>query len=177
MSRKITVILILVVIVAMSASLFAGDTKPTVENEKTRITTYYMYPGENKLVVNEPNEKSAGKEMVKILFNDKDYTRFAEKLLASQPLCFASCRLLVFGKEKMVLKNKQWQCDEGILFIPGEKEISIINASRISLDEDTKILDIKSGKVSRISIDTNLEVENEQQEMVMDYHKDFQAVN
>ncbi|MCX6584805.1 MAG: hypothetical protein NT166_31920 [Candidatus Aminicenantes bacterium] len=171
MNKKFEVIFILLVIVIMGSFLFAGVTNPTLENEKTRITTYYMYPGQNKLVVDEPTEKSAGKQMVKIFFNDKDYTRFAEKLLASQPLCFASCRVLVFGKKKMVLKNKQWQCKKGILFIPGEKEILVIDASRISLDEDEKILNIRSGKVKHIALDTNLEVEKEQQKIIMDLSK------
>lgn len=177
MYRKFEVTLILLVMVTMDASLLAGITNPTVENEKTKITTYYMYPVENRLVVDEPKEKSTGKEMVKIFFNDIDYTRFAEKLLASQPLCFASSRVLVFGNERMVHENKKWQCGAGILFIPGEKEILVIDASRISLDEDEKILNIRSGKVKHISIDTNLVEGSEQQEMVTDYVKDFQAVN
>jgi len=177
MTRKYTAILILLIIGIIGVLLFTGVITPTADRKKTKISTYYMYPGENKLVINETTEKSTGKEMVKIFFNDKDYTRFAEKLLVSQPLCFASCRFLVFGKERMVHKNKQWQCDAGLLFIPGEKEILIIDASRISLDEDEKILNIRSGKVKHISIDSNLEVEKEQQEMVTDYLKDFQAVN
>ncbi len=177
MTRKFTVILILVVIGIIGVLLFTGVIKPTADRKKTKMITYYMYPGQNKLVVDEPTEKSAGEKIVKIFFNDKDYTRFAEKLLASQPLCFASCRVLVFGKERMVHKNKQWQCDAGTLFIPGEKEILIIDASRISLDEDEKILDIRSGKVKHISIDTNLEVEKEKQEMITDYVKDFQNFN
>lgn len=171
MNKKLEIILISLVLVTMGALLFAGVENPTSDKKKTKITTYYMYPGENKLVVDESTEKSTGKEIVKIFFNNKDYTRFAEKLLASQPLCYASCRVLVFGKKRMVLKNEQWQCKKGILFIPGEKEILIIDASRISLDEDTKILNIRSGKVKHISIDTNLEVEKEQQKMVMDLSK------
>lgn len=102
MNRKFTVILILLVIGIIGVLLVTGVINPTVKWEKTKISTYYMYPGENKLVIKESSEKSRGKEMVKIFFNDKDYTRFAEKLLASQPLCFASCRLL--GS----LEGKKW---------------------------------------------------------------------
>lgn len=171
MSIKIKFTLILLIFLLFMAMLLSEAISPSADKEKTKITAYYMYPGENKLVIKESPEKSTGKEKVKIFFNDKDYTRFAEKLLASQPLCFASNNILIFGKNRVTLENKQWQCDAGILFIPGEKEISIIDAFRISFDEDAKILSIKTGKVKHITIETNLEVENQQQEMIIDFSK------
>jgi hypothetical protein len=171
MNIKIKFTLILLIFLLFMAMLLSEAVSPSGDKEKTKITAYYMYPGENKLVIKESPEKSTGKENVKIYFNDKDYTRFVEKLTASQPLCFASSHLLIFGKNRVTLKNKQWQCDAGILFIPGEKEISIIDASGISFDEDEHILSIKTGKVKHITIETNLEAANEQQEMIIDFSK------
>lgn len=155
----------------MEALLFSEVTNIKMDKEENKIITYYMYPEKNKLVVDELTEESKGEKIVKIFFNNKDYTQFAKKLLDSEPLNFVSSRILVFGKKRMILKNKKWQCKKGILFIPSEKEILIIDASRISLDEGNKILSIRSGKLKHISIDTNLEVEKEQQKMVMDLSK------
>jgi len=171
MNKKIIVISILIVFGILVVLLLTGVINTTANKEKTNASIYKMYPGQNRLVVHDSTGESTGKENVKIFFNNKDYTRFAEKLLASQPICFASSHLLIFGKNTVTLKNKQWQCDAGILFIPGEKEISIIDASRISFDEDEHILSIKTGKVKHITIETNLEVENQQQEMIIDLSK------
>jgi len=170
MNIKIEVILILFVFGILGTILLAGVLKPTDDKKKTSMTIY-MDSEKNRLVVNEPSGEFAAKEIEKIFFNKKDYTRFAEKLMSSQPLCFASSRILIFGKAKIVLKNEQWQCDAGTLFIPGEKEILIIDASGISLDEDLQMLNIKNAKVKQISLDKNLEVEKEQQGIIMDLSK------
>jgi hypothetical protein len=156
MNIKVKFTLILLIFLLFIAMLLSEAITPLKEIGKSKITTYYMYPGENRLIVDEEKEESSVKEVIKIFFNNKDYTRFAEKLLATHPLCFASCRILVFGKEKMVLKNKQWRCDAGNLFIPGEKEVLVIEAIGISFDEDTKILNIRTGNIKHISIVTNL---------------------
>ncbi|MCX6584314.1 MAG: hypothetical protein NT166_29415 [Candidatus Aminicenantes bacterium] len=171
MNKKIGVISILIVFGILVVLLLTGVITPPANKEKANLTIYKMYPGQNRLVVDDSTGKSTGKENVKIYFNDKDYTGFVEKLTTSQPLCFASSHLLIFGKNRVTLKNKQWQCDAGILFLPGEKEISIIDASGISFDEDAQILSIKTGKVKHISLATNLEAANEQQEMIIDFSK------
>ena len=106
-----------------------------------------------------------------VIFNNKDYTKFVETLIASQPLCFASSRILIFGEGSAELIDGQWKCDRGIIFIPGEKEIRIIDATGISFNEKRRILKAKNAKIEKLSLNMKHKETKEEPEMTVDFSK------
>ncbi len=170
MNVKGEFVLFFLVFGILAISLFAEGVTQTKDKKKTKISIY-MDSQKDRLMVTEPSEGFSSKEIDKIIFNNKDYTKFAKKLLSSQPLCFASSRILIFGKESVKLINDQWKCAEGVLFIPGKKEILIITAVGISFDEGKKVLELKSAKVETISLDKKRKEKQEHQEMIIDLSK------
>ena len=151
--------------------VFLGSTM-MAENEskkhKEEEMTLYMNSEKNSLMISEsPGNKQ--KKIGKIYYNMKDYTKFIKKVLDSQPLTFASDKLLIFGPKEIIHKANVWSCSHGTVFIPGESEALIIKMSVIRYNEKTLVLTGKDSSKRRIPLDENLKEEVEElKEMTLD---------
>jgi hypothetical protein len=167
MNVKLFLILLFTALIVVGCSIKTG--KVNVQKKRAGMTLY-MEELKDKLTVSEAGNtrKELGK-IDKIFYNNKNYTSYAKELIDSRPMVFASPRFLIFGEGEVCLKSSVWKCPAGIVFIPGGKDVSFMEAKQISYHEEKEILKGENVILRKISLEGKEKEEHKSGNISIDF--------
>jgi hypothetical protein len=130
--------------------------------------TLLMDARKNSLTILGEDDNFREKKIERIMYNGKDYTEYATELISSQPMSFASSKMLIFGNEGVVGRGNEWKCPKGIIFIPGEKELIIAHASDITYNEKAQTVNAKEVSMLKSYLGKEEKEEKKLDQMTLD---------
>ena len=138
MKFKLILILFFLVIFAVNCSSKTGSVTAL---KKADGISYHVVAGKKSLSVVIGGKNGGPEKIPKVYYNKKDYTIYVKEFLESKPTVFVSKRIMIFSEEKEIkLSDGGWRFGSGIIFIPGDKEVSFIESSGILYYPETNVL-------------------------------------